>query len=64
MLILISGSLIYNVVTYDYGLSFWGSENQPYVIGFFAGICALILWYIMWTYNSMKPHLEQKSEKE
>jgi hypothetical protein len=63
MMILILGSLVYNLIEFDYSLGMFAELNLPYVIGIGAGVCGLILALIMLKYNQLKPSLDNQSKK-
>lgn len=63
ILIVIVGSLVYNLTKINYQLGFFAEENQVFVIGLGSGICGFLLGLIILKYLQLKPNLENQSKK-
>jgi uncharacterized membrane protein len=61
-LVIILGSFIYNIYSFNFSESFLGDENRPYLIGLCAGVCGLILCAIFLKYYRLKGNLENRSK--
>lgn len=61
--LIIFGSFVFNFIFMDYEQSLWGEENRPYMIGFSAGICALILCFILLKYSQLKENLNRRANQ-
>lgn len=62
-ILLIIGSLVYNLIQFDYNESILSDWNRPFIIGIGSGVCGLILAMIILRYNQLRPNLENQSEK-
>jgi hypothetical protein len=60
-LFIILGSFVYNLISFEYGKSIIGEENFPYLLGLAAGLCGLIICFILLKYYRLKENLNQKS---
>ncbi len=58
--LIIFGSFVFNLVSIDYKEPILGEENLPYIIGLSAGICGLILCFILLKYYRLKENLNQR----
>lgn len=60
---IIFGSFIFNLVSMDYKQPFLDEENRPYIIGLSAGICGLILCFILLKFYRLKENLDRRSSQ-
>ncbi|MFA5620932.1 MAG: hypothetical protein WDA08_11560 [Weeksellaceae bacterium] len=64
VLVVILGSLIFNIVSYESDYGFSSDVNRPYIIGVGAGICGLILGLIILQYLRLKSIQDTKAKQD
>ncbi|MFV0304987.1 MAG: hypothetical protein ACK5IC_05870 [Moheibacter sp.] len=62
-LFIVIGSFVFNLVSMDFKQSLFGDDNQPYIIGLGAGVCALILCIIYFQYERLKTNLANRAKQ-